>query len=159
MSESEYGPLQHEGQRNSTPVDEAQEQAESLGLAPNHRPWRDVLPIHPAANAWELLPTDKLQQLADSIDKNGLRVPITIWYPGKTIKRYGFEEFDDCFLLDGRNRLDAIEFLFREGRITGYWDSRFNNNSEDGQDGEGDSPKRLASRTIRRLAGSEGRWN
>lgn len=62
--------------------------------------WRDILPIHPAADALPLLSKEALQELADDIQTNGLHVPITIWYDVVADKHY---------LLDGRNRLDAME--------------------------------------------------
>ena len=68
--------------------------------------WRDHLPIHPAAEEFPLMPEAELQELGEDIKANGLRSPIVI-YRGK--------------LLDGRNRLDAmelvgIEFAFVEDR-------------------------------------------
>jgi hypothetical protein len=79
--------------------------------------WRDVLKIHPAADVWPLLKSDKLAELADSIDANGMRLPIVIWYPGK--KRIVCESESGVLLLDGRNRLDAVELLFKAGKIIG----------------------------------------
>jgi ParB/Sulfiredoxin domain len=63
--------------------------------------WRDVLPVHPAA---ELLPmgTDaELDELGANIKEHGLRHGIVFW----TSDRYS----DDFFLLDGRRRLEAME--------------------------------------------------
>jgi hypothetical protein len=61
--------------------------------------WRDILPIHPAADALPLLPKEALQELADDISKNGLLVSPSI-VVGEGNKDY---------LIDGRNRLDAME--------------------------------------------------
>jgi hypothetical protein len=61
--------------------------------------WRDVLPVHPAAAMFPLLSeTDPvaLKALGEDIRKNGLTSPIVL---------YG----DQPSLLDGRNRLDAME--------------------------------------------------
>jgi hypothetical protein len=62
--------------------------------------WRDVLPIHPAADAYPLMSeTDpaSLKELAEDIMANGLIDPIVLWTK------------DSKLLLDGRNRLDAME--------------------------------------------------
>jgi hypothetical protein len=55
--------------------------------------WRDVLPVHPAADLFPLMSESELRELGEDIKKNGLRSPITV-YNGE--------------LLDGRNRLDAM---------------------------------------------------
>jgi hypothetical protein len=68
-----------------------------------HRSWRDVLPIHPAAEKLPLLSqTDPaaLRELADDIEKNGLLERVSI-----------IKEDGKLYLLDGRNRLDALELL------------------------------------------------
>jgi hypothetical protein len=65
-----------------------------------HSPWRDVLPIHPAAELFPLMSEVELRELANDIKAHGLRTPIVIWES---------EDENDrrAFLLDGRNRLDA----------------------------------------------------
>ena len=63
--------------------------------------WRDLLPIHPAAELFPLTSPDELRALAEDIKKNGLRDPVAL---------YDDPELGRC-LLDGRNRLDAIELL------------------------------------------------
>ena len=62
--------------------------------------WRDVLPIHPAADLFPMMTPDELKELGEDIRKQGQRVPIAVW---KAQKRSRPE------LLDGRNRLDAME--------------------------------------------------
>jgi len=67
--------------------------------------WRDVLPIHPAAELFPLMSEcdpQALRELADDIDKNDLHDPVVIYRDPET--------GTDC-LLDGRNRLDAMELL------------------------------------------------
>ena len=66
---------------------------------PTQARWRDVLPIHPAAELFPLMSQDELRALGEDIKKNGLRLPVTVWKcpHGRT------------WLLDGRNRLDALE--------------------------------------------------
>jgi hypothetical protein len=66
--------------------------------------WRDVLPIHPAAELFPLMASDELKALAEDIKKNGLRIPC----------RLIEDKHGNVALLDGRNRLDAIELLGAE---------------------------------------------
>jgi hypothetical protein len=80
--------------------------------------WRGTLAIHPAAELFPLMPPAELRELADDIRKNGrLTSPIALLVDdpqGRT-----------CQLLDGRNRLDALELagitfeIERDGR--GRW--------------------------------------
>jgi len=56
--------------------------------------WRDVLPIHPAAELFPLMTPAELRELGEDIKANGLKLPIAITGDGK--------------LLDGRSRLDAL---------------------------------------------------
>jgi hypothetical protein len=68
--------------------------------------WRDVLPIHPAADLFPLMKDtdpDALRALGEDIKKNGLTSPIAIIV---TKTPDGPRQYT---LLDGRNRLDAIE--------------------------------------------------
>lgn len=58
--------------------------------------WRDILPIHPAAELFPLMSEDELRALGEDIRKHGLHEGIVI-FDGK--------------LLDGRNRLDAMELV------------------------------------------------
>jgi hypothetical protein len=67
--------------------------------------WRDVLPVHPAAELFPRLAADELRVLADDIKKNGLQSPIVLWGAGSQTEKA------DLVLLDGRNRLDALELL------------------------------------------------
>src|SRR5262245_48310060 len=69
--------------------------------------WRDTLPIHPAAELFPLMGDDEVAALGADIRKNGLREPVTV------VRQYrrggdGKREYD-LALLDGRNRLDAME--------------------------------------------------
>ena len=65
--------------------------------------WRDVLPVHPAAELFPMMSDAELRELADDVKKNGLHERV------KTIKDNG-----KLYLLDGRNRLDAIELAGRK---------------------------------------------
>jgi hypothetical protein len=64
--------------------------------------WRDVLPIHPAAELFScaLMSSDEKRALGEDIVKNGLTSPIVLWKPDR--------KSPEC-LLDGITRLDAIE--------------------------------------------------
>jgi hypothetical protein len=67
------------------------------------RSWRDVLPIYPAANMFPLMKeTDPgaLDELAVDIKQHDLKNPIALWAGDTT---------HVLQLLDGRNRLDAME--------------------------------------------------
>lgn len=66
--------------------------------------WRDVIRVHPAADLFPLLDPEQLEQLAADIQKNGLLQPVTICAP--IIPGGGTP-----VLIDGRNRLDALERL------------------------------------------------
>jgi hypothetical protein len=65
--------------------------------------WRNILKIHPAADLFPLMSPEELRVLGKDIGANGLTSPIVLWRDQSGI----------VFLLDGRNRLDAIEL---EGR-------------------------------------------
>jgi hypothetical protein len=62
--------------------------------------WRDVLPVHPAADLFPMMSPDELKVLGEDIKRNGLEVPIVL----APIDKRPF-----LALLDGRNRLDAME--------------------------------------------------
>lgn len=58
-------------------------------------------PVHPAASVFPLLEGEEFEQLVDSIRRLGVQMPIVLL---------------DGVLLDGRNRLRAVERLRAEGR-------------------------------------------
>ena len=68
--------------------------------------WRDILPVHPAADLLPILGPDVLRALAQDIQKNGLLMPVTLGTTRTWSRRTARE-----FLLDGRNRLDAMEMV------------------------------------------------
>ena len=71
--------------------------------------WRQFYKVHPSAEKFDLLATDELKALAKDIEKNGLKVPIQTRRVGShSLKRGGWRE---TFVIDGRNRLDAMEKL------------------------------------------------
>jgi hypothetical protein len=65
--------------------------------------WRNHLRVHPAADLLPRMSAVELQELADDIEKNGLRVRVVTFSDDDGIQ----------YLLDGRNRLDALELLGR----------------------------------------------
>jgi ParB-like nuclease domain len=65
--------------------------------------WRDVLRIHPVADVFPMMNAAELQELADDIRKNGLQTPVSVW----AIKDDDGNNVN--YLIDGRNRLDAME--------------------------------------------------
>jgi hypothetical protein len=62
--------------------------------------WRDTLPVHPAADLFPLMSESELRELGEDIKKHGLSYPVTLWHD---------KADDKLCLLDGRNRLDAME--------------------------------------------------
>jgi hypothetical protein len=46
--------------------------------------WRDVLPIHPAAELFPRMSADELRVLGKDIKTNGLTSPIVVWSDGKS---------------------------------------------------------------------------
>jgi hypothetical protein len=60
--------------------------------------WRDLIKVHPAADAFPMLSEEELDALAEDIKAHGLTDPVTTW-----VDKDGTE-----WLLDGRNRLDAM---------------------------------------------------
>ncbi|MDT4739258.1 ParB N-terminal domain-containing protein [Bradyrhizobium sp. WYCCWR 12699] len=65
--------------------------------APNS--WRDVLPVHPAAELFPMMEGAEFDALAEDIKQSGLLYPIIIWHDVAG---------DVQYLLDGRNRLRAL---------------------------------------------------
>jgi hypothetical protein len=66
--------------------------------------WRHILPVHPAAELSPHMTENELRVLGDDIKARGLQVPITVM-----CERDGETGEWSYLLLDGRNRLDAIE--------------------------------------------------
>jgi hypothetical protein len=77
--------------------------------------WRDHLKIHPSAELFPLMSEGELRELGEDIKKNGLRSPIIICKGRR--------------LLDGRNRLDAMELVGLKFEIErnyyGYYGFRY----------------------------------
>jgi hypothetical protein len=70
---------------------------------PSRKSWRDVLKVHEAAELFPRMTPDELQALGEDIIKNNtLTSPIVLWRA---------DPKSPAQLLDGRNRLDAIEMV------------------------------------------------
>ena len=63
--------------------------------------WRDHLKVHPAADLFPLMSPDELRALGEDIKKNGLRTKIAVIVG----------DDGEPYLIDGRNRLDAMELV------------------------------------------------
>jgi hypothetical protein len=86
---------------------------------PEFRPWRELLATHPAAELFPLVTGQELQELADSIKINGLRIPIEFLIEPETT-RPPDDKHPFGRLADGRSRLDAMELAgFRFAPIDG----------------------------------------
>jgi hypothetical protein len=72
------------------------------GTHRQEKSWRDTLPVHPAAELFPLMSPDELKTLGADIVQNGLTSTIAVWRTDSKAPLY---------LLDGRNRLDAIEMV------------------------------------------------
>jgi hypothetical protein len=67
-----------------------------MNNSPQPKSWRDVLPIHPAAELFPLMSQEELRELGENIKIHGLKSHLKV-YKSK--------------LLDGRNRIEAMEFV------------------------------------------------
>ena len=77
-----------------------------MSNSPQPKSWRDVLPIHPAADLFPPILEAELKELAGDIEAHGLQTPVVVWNPSEDP-----EDEDRYLLLDGRSRLDALALL------------------------------------------------
>src|SRR5215472_3514225 len=63
--------------------------------------WRDLLKVHPAAEMLPMVSPAELKDLGEDIKANGLSTPIALF----------LDENYQLSVLDGRNRLDAMEAI------------------------------------------------
>ena len=69
--------------------------------------WRDVVNIHAAADLFPMMSPDELKVLGEDIKRNGMTAPIVWWTEREAdIEKTPPPKYQ---LLDGRNRLDAME--------------------------------------------------
>jgi len=115
-----------------------------LDQKPAASSWRDVLPIHPAAELFPLMTPDELRSLGEDILKNGMTSPIVLWEA---------DENTPAVLLDGRNRLDAIELVIgppKVNRWSVFVDGRLNRGLVDTFAGHVDPYAHVISANIHR---------
>src|SRR5262245_45537981 len=65
--------------------------------------WRDLIRVHPAADLFPMMSDDELRVLGKDIRKKGLNSAVILW------ANEAGGPIDDYQLLDGRNRLEALE--------------------------------------------------
>ena len=70
--------------------------------------WRDRVEVHPAADRYPMMSGDEFEQFIKDIAKNGQREGIVLWTPEQPETTLP----QKVYVLDGRNRLDAIERAF-----------------------------------------------
>jgi hypothetical protein len=63
--------------------------------------WRDLIKVHPAADLFPLLSSADLSDLTEDIKAHGLQYAVRTW----------FDKYGKQWLIDGRNRLDALQIL------------------------------------------------
>jgi hypothetical protein len=84
---------------------------------PEPTKWRDVLPIHPAAEAFPRMTESDFRMLVEDIKEHGLNVPVALLQNSRD---------GSTLLLDGISRLDALESigvqLVRKGRLIESYD-------------------------------------
>lgn len=85
---------------------DACDQAKPAAEAHKPKSWRDVLKVHPAADMFPMMSPDELVGLGNDIIKNGMVVPVALH---RDLPRDKAKSLSDWQLLDGRNRLDALE--------------------------------------------------
>jgi hypothetical protein len=75
--------------------------------------WRDRIKVHPAADMFPMMSDEELDALAKDIAENELQHGVVLWTPEKILE-VGRKGPKEIFLLDGRNRLEAIERRFKD---------------------------------------------
>jgi hypothetical protein len=76
--------------------------------SPAKQSWRDRIKVHPAAELFPMMSDAELGELGKNILEHGLKQYLTLWTP-ETVGQFLDNGRRNRFLLDGRNRLEAIE--------------------------------------------------
>lgn len=71
--------------------------------------WRDKIEVHEAAERFPMMSDSELDELASDIKENGMRSSIVLWTPERAEDVRPRKGPDKLYLLDGRNRLEALE--------------------------------------------------
>lgn len=76
--------------------------------------WCELVQVHPAAELFPMMSSEELDALARDIDEHGLQHPVILWTPQRrtelSTRRGSKNRYPKTiFLLDGRNRLEAIQ--------------------------------------------------
>src|SRR4051812_37145605 len=81
--------------------------------------WRNLIEVHPAADLFPTMSQGEMEELAADIRVNGQRVGVTLWTPdtledilARQTRKKSQREPQKVFLLDGRNRLTALEMAY-----------------------------------------------
>jgi hypothetical protein len=83
--------------------------------------WRDHVKVHPAASLFPMMSDDELKVLGEDIKRHGLTDYICFWSPSKIDFEKGQSlNSENCYLLDGRNRLEAMERAGLDINFDGY---------------------------------------
>jgi hypothetical protein len=72
--------------------------------------WRERIAVHPAADLFPMMSGDDLRDFAKDIAENGVRQGVVFWTPTRLPGRDAKEKY----LVDGRNRLAALELAFAD---------------------------------------------
>jgi hypothetical protein len=67
--------------------------------------WRETYKVHPAADVFPMMSDEDLRVLGEDVKANGLKSPIIIYNPSPI----DLDHACDNVLIDGRNRLEAME--------------------------------------------------
>ena len=73
--------------------------------------WRDVITIHPAADLFPMMSPDELKALGEDIRRNGYDGADRAVVPNSRPIEQARRRPPQYYLLDGRNRLDAMEMV------------------------------------------------
>jgi ParB/Sulfiredoxin domain len=69
---------------------------------PEKKSWRDFYKVHPAADLFPMMSKDELRKLGEDIKANGLKERVVLC---------PIEGSEEYAIIDGRNRLDALELM------------------------------------------------
>lgn len=76
--------------------------------APMPASWRDLIAVHPAADLFPMMGEAELRELGEDIEKNGLQHSIVLWTPEPQPGTRRYKKHKEIFVIDGRNRLEAV---------------------------------------------------